>query len=70
MTEQEIISLVSKLIQESSPDKLQTFQDYYPFVVVILLTYMLGRVTNMHNALLSYFAEVKGWLQKIYEKMK
>ena len=67
MTEDQIL----KLVQEAVAKALQSgsvssqFSSLYPYFVVGLLSYLLGRVNALHTDLKAYFESVKGFLTSI-----
>ena len=64
MTEQQVLKLIQEALQKGISSGSQ-FTELYPYMVVGLLCYLLGRVNALHQDLRSYFEAVKGFLASI-----
>lgn len=67
MTEEQILKLIQEGVQEAlrSGSVSSQFSSLYPYFVVGLLSYLLGRVNALHTDLKAYFEAVKGFLSSI-----
>ena len=67
MTEEQILKLIQEGIQQAlrSGSVSSQFSSLYPYFVIGLLSYMLGRINALHQDLKSYFETVKGFLASI-----
>ena len=66
MDEKQIIELVQKAVSEAlAKGGGSQFSLLYPYFVVGLLSYLLGRVNALHQDLKEYFKSVGGHLQEI-----
>ena len=67
MTEEQILKLVQDAVAKAlqSGSVSNQFSSLYPYFVVGLLSYLLGRVNALHTDLKAYFESVKGFLSSI-----
>lgn len=66
MSEQEILALIQQVVSEVSKGSGEgQFSSLYPYFVVGLLSYLLGRVNALHQDLKEYFKSVGGHLSEI-----
>lgn len=64
MTEEQVLKLIQDALLKQVGSGA-SFSSLYPYVLVVLLGYMLGRLTSLHNDLKDYFGSVKSFLSSI-----
>ena len=71
MNEQKILLLVQKAVSEGlSKGGGAQFSSLYPYFVVGLLSYLLGRVNALHQDLREYFKSVGSHLSDIKDLLR